>query len=148
MEPDEIEKPAPRQPTRLEQLEQQLKAKQDAERTKRAELDEADQVAVLEAKLTHGEHSVAVARLRTPAPGLPGLVVVKKPEKSDYKRFRDLLLRDEKKKAFEFIQADCRVYPDDATFALMREEFQELPDLIMSMAVALAKGGAVDEGKG
>lgn len=145
---DEIDKPVTRQLSAVEQLERKLKARQDAERQARKALDDADQVAILQAKLDHGEHAVSALRLSKPKPGLPSVVVVRKPDKTEYKRFRDLLLREEKKKAFEFIQADCRLYPDDATFAAMRDEFQELPDAIMAVAVALAKGGAVDEGKG
>ena len=133
--------------SRIEELEQQLEQKRAAEKAARAAQDEADEIAVLEAKLALGEHAVGVIRLSRQAPGLPGLVVVRTPDKTEYKRFRDLTFRDEKKKALEFIQGDCRVYPDDATFARMREVFLELPDAVAVTAIALAKAGARDEGK-
>ena len=133
--------------SRIEELEQQLQARRDAEKAARKEQDETDEVAVLEAKLQHGEHAVGVIRLSRQAPGLPGLVIVRTPDQTEYKRFRDLTFRDEKKKALEYIHGDCREYPDDATFGRMREVFLELPDTVAVTAIALAKAGARDEGK-
>ncbi len=134
--------------SRIEELEKKLAERQAGEKAARKAQDEADEIALLEAKLEHGEHAVAALRLARPAPGLPGLVVIRKPDKLEHKRYRDLVFRQETKKAVEFLQNDCRVYPDDATFARMREEFQSLPDVIATAADKLGSGAAKDEGKG
>jgi hypothetical protein len=141
------EAPSAAAPSRLEQLQAQLRQRQASERAERAALDEADEVAYLEAQLKFGEHAVSRAKLGRPTPGLPGSVIVRKPDKVAYKRYRDLLFRKEPKKALEFLQGDCLVYPDAVTFEKMVADSQDLPDVVASIAQTLAKGGADEAGK-
>ena len=132
---------------RLEELQEQLRQRDAEHETQRAEQSEADEIAALEAKLAHDPTEIAVIRLQRYAPGLPTLVVAKKPGPAEYKRFRDLILRGEKTRALGFLCGDCRHYPDAKTFADMALVFPELPDQVAMAGSALAKGGAEEEGK-
>jgi hypothetical protein len=130
-----------------EELEARLKAKEAAADAARAEQVEIDEMALLEAKLEHEPHEIAVMRLSRHAVGHPTLVIVKKPSGPAYKRWRDLLLRNERNKALGHMSADCLLYPSVDAFAAMAKVFPELPDQVAITGAALAKGGAEEEGK-
>lgn len=132
--------------TELADLLAQVEAQEKASAPTK-EQTRADEIAVAKAKLEHGSHNVSVIRLSRTAPGLPTLVVCKTPDRLAHRRFRDVLLRDEKKRALDFMASDARVYPDDATFVRMCGVFPELSDQVAAVGIALAKGGAVIEGK-
>lgn len=132
---------------RIAEAEARLEAAREADRAYRDEQDKRDMLAVLEAKEKYGEHAVAVLELVRKAPGLPGLCIARTPDKIEHKRFRDMATQQKVRHAIELLQSDCRVYPDDATFKQMRDVFQHLPEAIADAAIALAKGGAKEEGK-
>jgi hypothetical protein len=130
-----------------EELEARLLEKEAKLDEARAEQAEKDEIAVLEAKLEHELHDLSVMRLQRYAPGLPTLLIVRKPDSAQYKRWRDLLLRGDRAKALGFLSKDCLLYPSAEVFGRLAQVFPELPDQVAVVGAELAKGGAEQEGK-
>jgi hypothetical protein len=131
----------------LKELQELLRLKEEECETSRAAQAEADELAVLKAKLAHPLADLAVLRLQRHAPGLPTLVIARKPSSEAYKRWRDLLLKSKREMALRFMAGDCLEYPKPDVFASMAETFPELPDQVAMTGAELAKGGAEAEGK-
>lgn len=129
------------------ELQELLRIKEQECEDSRAAQADVDELAVLEAKVDLPLDEISVMRLQRHRPGLPTLVIVKKPSSSEYKRWRDLLLKGKRGDALRYLSADCLRYPSREVFASMLEVFPELADQVAVTGAELAKGGAEAEGK-
>lgn len=130
-----------------------------AERAKAAE-DRAnaqrvvDMTAVLDLEERHGASGVKVIRLPVAA-GLPTLIVARRAQPAEHKRYRAQQALDKKGRvdmgaintAAEMVADLVVVYPDAETYARVRETFPGVHAQAGLAAIKLAEGREDDEGK-
>lgn len=126
---------------RRAELEQQLAARRAAEAVTRKQIEEADELAILEASAEHGEVNDAIATISTPS----GVVIVKRPTSGRWRRAeKEMQTRNEAKleEVAKNLIVDHLVYPQrDAYFALC-ERYPGLSSRIIPALHALATGNA------
>ncbi len=140
----------------------QIVAELEAERVKRAKaVDEradaqrvTDLTAVMALEDTHGASGVKVIRLPYAA-GLPTLIVVRRAQPVELKRYRDQQTLTKKNqvdlsainRAAEMVADLAVVYPDKDTYALVRETFGGVHSQAGLEAIKLAEGKADEDEK-
>ena len=102
----------------------------------------------------HGYGAVRVVEPARWVPGLPTLAVVRAPDPAQFKRWRDRLRGEAAKegrgdlaKPTEELADVCIVYPDQETYARLREASPGLHLGAGNAAAALATGKEIEAGK-
>jgi hypothetical protein len=98
-------------------------------------------------EIEHGDACVSAISLGIHKPGLPTMIVVKRPSGPEHNRFRDMVHKEKRAQALSLLADVTVAYPDAATYKQLKEEFPGIHDSVAIRALKLAQAGIEEEGK-
>lgn len=137
----------------VEEIEAARATRREAAKAARDEQRLKDLEALDALELEHGDGRVKDLDLPAFVAGLPTLVVVRTPQATEYKRFRDQQRRaggkgEESGKSMDLLATTCVAYPDPETYKRVCDAFPGTHDAAGLAAIKLAEAKGAAEGKG
>lgn len=133
-----------------DELKKRRAAREEKEKAARAERDLKDALAQDGLEELHGNSGVGVIDLPC-APPLPGIVVIKSPEPSDFKLWQSVMTKPsttaEKNEAHLDFAASVLLYPEKDTYAAMLAKHPGISVSVTAEAARMAGAGLAQRGK-
>lgn len=138
--------------SRIEEIEARRAARREAEEKAKAAQYESDLEELEKAEAAYGCSSVAFLKVDF-VPGLPTMVVIRRPDAEYVKRFNQKAMAASGKPhlggaAIEELADSCVVYPKPDVYQKMCETFGSLKLSVGARAVKMNEAHAVEAGKG
>jgi hypothetical protein len=134
---------------RIVELEARRATRKETTAKAREEQYVKDLERVDEIETEHGDDRVAVLKVPSFVAGLPTLVVVSTPQPLVFKRFRQMVRKaasntEAMGAAKDLLASSCIAYPDEVTYARMKDSWPSIHDNVGVEAIRLGE----TEGKG